>query len=326
MKRDMNRILVTAIGSFSGDIVIKNLKKAGYYVVGCNIYPQEWTANALEIDSFYQAPAAIDKTQYMDFIYDVCKREKIDFLIPLTDVEVDILNANRNSLLERNVTLCISDEECIKLTRNKYRLYCFLREYEGIRMIPTTLFTEMDMQHINFPVVVKPYDGRSSQGLKYINSIEELEFFRNNNDVSKYILQPKIEGDIITIDIIREPLSNSKVAVCRKELLRTLNGAGTSVYVFCDEELEQKAMNIADYLGVKGTVNFEFIEDRNHQMYFMECNPRFSGGVAFSCMAGYNFVENHINCFKKQSIEQNISVKEMYIARKYEEYITRVCE
>lgn len=36
------RILITAIGSMSAECAIKHLKNAGHFVVGCDIYPQEW--------------------------------------------------------------------------------------------------------------------------------------------------------------------------------------------------------------------------------------------------------------------------------------------
>lgn len=85
------------------------------------------------------------------------------------------------------------------------------------------------------------------------------------------------------------------------ELLRTLNGAGTSVQVFRDPVLEKICEEIAGALDVKGCVNFEFIEHHTEQgeteWYFLECNPRFAGGVAFSCMAGYDMVKNHLRCF-----------------------------
>ena len=58
--------------------------------------------------------------------------------------------------------------------------------------------------------------------------------------------------------------------------------------------------------------------------YFLECNPRFSGGVEFSCMSGYDCVKNHINCFNNQEIDERRQYKSQYIARKYEEYVTGV--
>jgi len=46
--------------------------------------------------------------------------------------------------------------------------------------------------------------------------------------------------------------------------------------------------------------------------------------VEFSCLAGYDCVTNHLRCFEGKEIERDGSVTGMYIARKYEEYITKV--
>ncbi len=115
-------------------------------------------------------------------------------------------------------------------------------------------------------------------------------------------------------------------AVCRKELLRTPNGAGTSVLVFSNPTLEAICKEAASALGIQGCVNFEFIEGEDGTFSMLECNPRFSGGVEFSCMAGYDCVLNHVKCFLGEDILPSVPVKEMYIARKYEEYVTKVLD
>lgn len=315
----MDRILVTAIGSFAGKQVIINLKKSGSYVIGCDIYRKEWIANSSRVDIFYQAPLATDES-YIRFICKVCEEQSIKYIIPLTDLEVDVLNENREIFTQRGIVLCISDNKCIEICRNKYLLYCFFLHDKSIETIPTYLLEEVRDDEIVFPAIAKPYNGRSSQGIRYLYNKEELSEFRKQQDISKFIIQPKIDGNIITIDVVRNAQKES-YALGRRELLRTFNGAGTSVQIFRDEDLEKKALEIADRLNVIGVVNFEFIEDKNGRRFFMECNPRFSGGVAFSCVAGYDFILNHMKCFRNENIDLHVPIREVYIARDYEEHI-----
>ena len=42
----MRTVVVTAIGSFSADIVIKKCRENGIRVIGCDVYPGEWIADA----------------------------------------------------------------------------------------------------------------------------------------------------------------------------------------------------------------------------------------------------------------------------------------
>lgn len=320
----MKTAVVTAIGSFSADIVIKNLKKMGLKVIGCDIYPAEWIADSSNVSAFYQVPRATKEEQYTEAILTICKKEAADGLIVLTDAEVDVWNRNRKKLKEAGVTLCLSPEETITICRNKMKLFEFLSEKGIGNPIPTRMLNCISPESVTYPAVVKPYNGRSSQGLCYLYDQEEMERFLAGCEPDDYVVQPCFKGSIITVDVVRQADTGQSAAVCRKELLRTPNGAGTSVQVFANPALEALCKETARALGITGCVNFEFIEGEDGTFSMLECNPRFSGGVEFSCMAGYDCVSNHVKCFTGEDIEPLQPVTEMYIARKYEEYVTKV--
>lgn len=317
----MNTALVTAIGSFSADIVIKNLKKGGFRVVGCDIYPAEWIADSGNVASFYQVPLATDEKRYVSTILKICREEQAKVLIVLTDVEVDVWNRYRDELALASVTVCLSSEETLLLCRDKRELYRFLMEKGIGNPIPTLELMEADTERLSYPAVIKPFNGRSSQGLRYIQSLDEMKSFLECGDPEGLIVQPYYQGSIITVDVVRQAETGESAAVCRKELLRTPNGAGTSVLVFLDPVLEATCRDIANALGINGCVNFEFIQTEDGSYHMLECNPRFSGGVEFSCLAGYDCVTNHLRCFIGEAIEPLEGITGMYIARKYEEYI-----
>ena len=254
----------------------------------------------------------------------VCRKEGAEAVIPLTDAEIDVFNLQRNEFSEINVTLCMSDKACIGLCRDKMELYRYLEKHMEGTVIPTLRLGDADPDEIRYPAVCKPYNGRSSQGLKIVGSRREMEGFLGETDPADYIVQPMIKGNVVTVDVVRSPEQGTCAAICRRELLRTPNGAGTSVLVFKNRQLEERCRAIAGLLGIRGCVNMEFIEDRDGVYHMLECNPRFSGGVEFSCLAGYDCVTNHLRCFEGKEIEQDGSVTGMYIARKYEEYITKV--
>lgn len=322
----MNTAVVTAIGSFSADIVIKTLKSQGIRVIGCDIYPREWIADSENVDRFYKVPYAVDGKNYVESILTICREEKAQAVVVLTDAEVDVLSCFRKEFSSEGILLCLPSEEAIGLCRDKRAFSRFLSE----RNIGNTIFTEellrVKEDKLCYPVVVKPYNGRSSQGLSYVTTREELRALRARVQPEDFVVQPFLEGSIITADVVRQGDTGKTAVICRKELLRTKNGAGTSVLVFCNESLEAICREAAEALGINGCVNFEFIEDREGAFHMLECNPRFSGGVEFSCMAGYDCVSNHLRCFEGQEIEGCSKITSMYIARKYEEYITRVNE
>lgn len=322
----MKTALVTAIGSFSADIVIKNLKNNGIRVIGCDIYPAEWIADAKSTDSFYQVPYATQELSYVSQMLSICDKETVDAIIVLTDVEADVWNRHREELKAHSITLCLSGEETMLLCRDKRKMSSFLLEKGLGNPIETVNLLDADIEAIPYPAVVKPYNGRSSQGLHYVSSIEEMKSLLTFCEAKEFVVQPFYKGSIITVDVVRQETTGECAVICRKELLRTGNGAGTSVLVFTNENLEAICREIAEALNINGCVNFEFIEGEDGIYRMIECNPRFSGGVEFSCLAGYDCVTNHIRCFTGEKMEPFQGITSMYVARKYEEYITKIVE
>lgn len=318
----MKKILVTSIGSFSADIVIKKLHENGCYVVGTDIYPKEWVVDAQNVEEFYQIPPVRESENYIESLLKICQKRKINYIFPLIDVEIDILNKYRRIFEEISVTICISAYETICVCRNKRETEVTLTQTNVGITITSYSNQEIKDRKISFPVVCKPIDGRSSQGLKIFEDKEIFYEFYNRVNGDKYLIQPYIPGNIITVDVVRSEITNNCVAIARKELLRTLNGAGLCVQIFKDEELESLCVKVAEVLNINGCVNFEFIESEDGKRYFLECNPRFSGGVEFSVMSGYDCIMNHLRCFEGKDIETKINIKEYCISRKYEEYIT----
>lgn len=332
-------VLVTAIGSFSAEAVIRACKRQGYRVVGCDIYPKEWVANSLDTDRFYQAPYATDREKYKAFMTEVCGKEQVDYVMPLTDVEIDVFKDWPDAAEKLGAVICMSDRRTIEMCRDKSKQAACLKSQAVCRTIPGQFLSDVlrkreengdhAFELLKYPLVIKPVNGRSSQGLHMIEGPKEMAFAveQIGDDRGKYLVQPKISGRVITVDVVRDSGTGTSVCLPRRELLRTLNGAGISVYVFRDEVLEQQCHKIADALNVHGCVNFEFVEHETEagekQWYFLECNPRFSGGVAFSCAAGYDMVKNHLNCFQGQKPEPLGEIKNQYIARRYTEYLMR---
>ncbi|MCI6242152.1 MAG: ATP-grasp domain-containing protein [Lachnospiraceae bacterium] len=325
----MKTALVTSIGSVAGDIVIKSLKQHNYRVVGCDIYPKEWVVDANNVDAFYRAPLSVNTQSFLSFIKEICLNERINYILPLTDIDVDFFNNNRDWFIENGICLCISPQNSLDIIRNKKKLADYIDiNCPDINTIPTRMLSSV-LEDIpwKFPLVCKPYDGRSSQGLRFIYTNEEWEQFKQTADQKKYIVQPYIEGECVMVEIVRQSEPHNVVAITRLgSLLRTSNNCGLTVYIYQDKLLEEACKKMADVLGVIGCVNFEFLRCKDGTYYLVECNPRFSAGCEFSCMAGYDCVGNHMRAFNHLSIDDFEFKHNMYMARKYEEYITKIEE
>lgn len=310
------RFLITAIGSMSAECVIKQLKETGHFVVGCDIYPGEWHFETTLCDVFFQAPLATKEERYIDFLLSVSKEQQIDYIIPLTDLEIDVLNKYRCCFDELGVTLCMQSLEVLKIARNKKVLSEVFLYDEEVPSIKTCLLQDIP-NDFPFPCVAKPYNGRSSEGLLR-NATKEQVLAIERKEL--YIIQEQLEGNVFTVDYVRNAVSGHDAAISRQELLRTKNGAGLTVQICVDKVLLRLVSHIGKTLSINGCVNMEFIYCRG-KYYLIDINPRFSAGVAFSVVSGYNMVLNHVRCFTGEDIDEITEVPERIIIKKYEEFL-----
>ncbi|HPR94340.1 MAG TPA: ATP-grasp domain-containing protein [Syntrophomonadaceae bacterium] len=310
-------ILVTAVGSaLAADITIKTLKGGNHYVIGCGIYPQEWIAAAGNVDVYIQAPPVTAKELYIDFINEICRRYAVQYIMPLNDLEIDIICEIKKDLLDRDICACMPDHEVTRLCRDKYQLAGYLKQNNLCPTIPTCLLAETDAPPYRYPMVAKNRFGRASEGMLIIHHQAEFGYVKELTRNEEYVLQPFIDGNIINADVIRES-DDSIVCIARRDLLRYLPGIPIVVEIIANQSLTELCIKIANSLGIIGAANFEFIETPD-QFFFMEINPRFSGGAEFSHLAGYDVVSNHLRCFTGQAIDREIKLRETIITRNFE--------
>lgn len=267
----MKTALITSTGAVAADIALKSLKRMGIRTIGCNIYPREWIVESTEVDVFYQSPPIADQQRYLCFLKELCQKEKIDYVLPMIDYEIDLLNLNRGWFEESGIILCISPKDSLDIIRNKKKLADFVaRECPRTQSIPTMLLRDIQKLEWEFPVVCKPYNGRSSQGLKFIYNLEEWNDFKADADKDTYIVEPFIDGPLVMVEVIRQAEPHKVVAMTRRELISTPHGCSTTVFLYQDIELEEASRILADKLNVLGDVNFEYILDRNGVYHLVE--------------------------------------------------------
>jgi carbamoyl-phosphate synthase large subunit len=306
----MNNILVTAIGSMSAPNVLETLSKdKENLIVGTDIYPKQWQINDFYLSKFYQVPKANDEN-YISEILKIGIENEIKYIIPLTDPEVDILSEKRELFENSKIVICISEKQTILKCRDKAMIENTLKHLPIVNVINSFLEEELEDNSI-YPVIAKPKKGRSSEGLYLLKNKKWLSIIENRND---YVFQPYLQGQIITVDVVRDK-NGKNVSMARRELVRTSNGTGLIVEIIKDPLLEQIVTLIADELNILGCINIEFLQTASNY-HLMDINPRFSAGVGFSFLAGYDFVINHLKCFKNETITNLGTIKKGILSKK----------
>ena len=308
-------ILITSIGSLSAKFVIEQCKKIGAKVYGTDIHESKYLINASKLEKFYRVPKAIETEKFKTEIEYIIQDASITHIFPLTDLDVDFFANTNLNLANKKIKILVADKYVVNLIRNKLEISRIFKENSIIDCIPTFTIDEYSKKFNVYPAIAKIKNGRSSEHILYITEEKQLECILNMD----YIIQPKIDGDVITVDIIYDGHKLSFVQ--RKEIFRTSNGAGTTVEIINNGNINDCIIEFFKQVNYRGILNIEFIL-HNEKVYLMDVNPRFSAGVAFSNIAGYDFVINAINYLEGHEVEPITPVKKGLIATKvYEEFI-----
>lgn len=245
--------------------------------------------------------------------------ENIDYLIPLTDPEVDIISGSLSLFRDRQVVVCIPPKSVVDVVRDKLLISRFFGDVSSVKVIETFDFDELHERGIRFPILAKPRKGRSSEGIVQIHNFSGLGYYIDKLSKEEYIFQPLLQGDIFVVDVVRSP-NGQMASITREELLRTPRGAGITVKIWPEHLCGEMAREACRLLNVVGCVNLEFKVFDGIPL-LMDFNPRFSAGVAFSVMAGYDMVRNHLRCFTGEQIDVEFIPQQNIFCRGYQEYL-----
>ena len=315
----MQTVLLTAIGSASTHAVCQSYHRAGYRVIGCDIYPPEWHVNTQDMDAFFNVPFATDEAAYLEALLTAVRLHRVDVVVPLTDVEVDALCAHKGLFREAGATLCCPEPQVADVCRDKLRMAQTLGDAKLCTVIPTYTAATVPAD-LDFPLMIKPVRGRSSQAQVIAHTQAELtQALQVRAD---YIIQPYLTGDVYTVDCARDAAGKC-VTLTRWERLRTGNGLGTAVEICPQHPLYAICSGILAYVNIVGVVNMEFIH-HGDAYYFLEVNPRFSGGVGFSMLAGYDFALAMLACHQGMALPPLPAIRRMTLAQRYEMAITKL--
>lgn len=323
MKKKVERVLVTAIGTMNCTTIIQELKKYGenYYILGADINERYCIANSIEVNEYYQFPSVLkDREAYASFVLSFCIEHKVDVVFCVVDEEVEVLAKNRARFEVAGILLCLANTDAIVTCHNK-DMFAEWSEREIPEYCIKRFKTYEDVKDTDFPVFLKPIEGRASIGCRTIQNRFELQEYRNNWNC--FVVEEFVNGNIVAVDIVRNKETKDFEIAQRLELLRNSNGCGIAVQIIDNPSIKKACKIIADKLDLNGVINAEFfaLEDGPK---IIEVNPRLPAGIAYSCMAGLDVVMNAMRIAKGEPCKFTPIKIGAYYAKRYETYETTI--
>lgn len=286
------RVLITGTGSTTAISVIKGLRQQNEYevfIIGTDINNKYDIAGSKFCDKFYKIPLAVNEKKYINSIVEIIKSESVDLLIPIIDIELEMI-ARNIKIFENCVNVLISSFETIAICNDKYETYKFFKSI-GIPTSKTLLIDSFNIDKIlsdiringmNFPLIAKPRKGVSSRGVYEIQNEDELFLVKR---IDEPIIQEKLYGQEYTIDIFSD--GEKVISAVPRERIETRAGISYKGRTVKDEELSNYAKKIVEKLRINGPANIQCFKRRD-ELKFFEINPRFSGSLPLTIAAGVN--------------------------------------
>ena len=234
---------------------------------------------------------AMKDPSYIDALLEICKRDKIDLVIPTIDTDLLVLSKNRERFLSVGTRVLISSPDMIALCRDKNKTGDFFRSC-GLKA-PDTVHDIADYRGA-FPAFIKPKDGSSSINAHIVK--DEASLLHYAKEVPDYVIQPCIRGREYTIDICCD-LEGRTLSIVPRERLAVRAGEGLHTRITTDERMIKEAQAIIDAFHPCGPLTVQLIrEEETGEDYFIEINPRFGGGAPLSMKAGSDAAGALLDC------------------------------
>ncbi len=264
------------------------------------------------MDAMYQVPAA-SSAEYIDYLYEICKKERVDIIMPIMSAELPALVLNKDRFREIGTIVSVSNLDSVLIANNKYKLYQFM-EQNGMDVPRFCRIQNADQMEDAFryvgypdvPVCIKATELSGSRGIRivdptksrfdilfgekpnsfYITYDELNTILHEKETMPEMMVMEALPGEEFSIDLVADHGTILYMAA------RQSNSITASIpmeaTLFHDEEGYRIAEEVIARLKLDGNADLDFRYDRNHRPVLMEINPRLAATMRIFKEGGMN--------------------------------------
>ncbi|MBO4467849.1 MAG: ATP-grasp domain-containing protein [Clostridia bacterium] len=237
------------------------------------------------MDAVYKTSRATSPT-YIDELLDICKKEKVDIIMPIMSAELIALAENKDRFAEIGTIVSISNIDSLKICNNKYNLYSFMKQ-QGLtvpKFTKITTFSEFDdaIKYVGYPekgVCIKATELSGSRGIRIIDptksrydilfgekpnsfftSYEELkEILSGHEELPELMIMEYLPGEEFSVDLVAD---NGKVLyMCARQSNSILASIPQTATTFHEPRAYKLCEDIVKALHFDGNADFDFKYD-----------------------------------------------------------------
>lgn len=285
--------------------LVKNLKQRNYHVILVD-YLKEPPAKA------YADEHIMESTLDKEKVLEIASNKKAHLVISTC---IDQANATACYVSEKlRLTYPYTFETAINVTNKK-----FMKKIFSDNRIPTaryytiTSLSELDVECLCFPVVVKPVDCNSSKGVRRANNTEELREYALQaiklSQTGNAVVEEFQEGFEIQVDCFAENTSVKVLMTRSKKKIHSnsgmvLNSYGSIIPAPLSEQAIKEVVRIANQIAaafcLTNTPFFFQAIVNGDQVSVLEFAPRIGGGLStylINTITGFDLLDATVDSY-----------------------------
>lgn len=309
-------VLITASGSLAATSLIDCLKnndeKRTVRVVCTDVYEQPILH--YKADSFHLLPKGNSK-DYIKSLINICKKEKIDVVLPCSGSEVLSISKNLDLLHSNKIFPTVSNLDTIQKTMSKYKVYKILEKNKNL--VPKHFVVRSKREFLKAlkklgypvkPICFKPSKytlsggGKGFRILRDKNSIDNIIFRQRpdsqeidyetclrlfeENKSHEILVMEYLPGDELGVYALANK-GKMVYSVCI-QVFSSERGFAADAIIQKNKKLTSICENIIKTMNFDFNVHIQFKLSEEKIPKLIEINPRIAGAISLPMAAGIN--------------------------------------
>lgn len=303
----MENILLLDTGT-QGYVSANSIKKAGYKVFLLFKGKHNYADDSKHVYKKFETEFNYEDPQYLNVVKKIIKDNKIDVIIPMSDLSSRFLSKNKKQL-SHIVKYILPDIEIFEKGYDKNLLMstCSQNGYPH----PYTINNVKNIENINqqdlfFPLLIKPNHTCGGRGMTLVKDYKELkrkfpEIYKQYGDchLQEYIPSGGAQVEVQIFINKKQELVASSV-IYKYRWYPENGGSSCCATSIKNDDIVTTCFNLLKDIGWVGFADFDLIEDpRDGNLKIMELNPRMPACVKAAVVSGIDWptliVEEYLN-------------------------------
>lgn len=260
---------------------------------------------------FFTIPRATDP-HFVEAVLALCRREKIDLVLPLVTRELFPLSQQKNLFQQAGVRVLVSSHHAIQTANDKGACYRFLQNaampVPAFFIAKTTeefILAAFELGHPQKPFCFKPVIANGSRGFRIVwDRINEAELLFRQKPLHTHITythavkilssQPfpplvvteYLPGEEYSVDCVAE--NGKAILVVPRLRQKMINGISVQGRFENDTAIIDYCTKIIAAIGLHGNIGIQVKRNAAGQPMLLEINPRVQGTIVAALGAGVN--------------------------------------